>query len=491
MKQAIEGQLSEKAANRGMGCAMLFGAPFLLGGLAAIWAGLEAWNSGSREDNWWVALVVGAMFTAVGAGIMAAAVYGRRKLREQAELERRYPEQPWMWRPEWAKGRIDSDSRSAMYFAWGFAGFWNAISWVSVVAGRDQLDGLKDPRLLLLAIFPLVGLGLLWWAITATLRHRKFGVSQFELSTLPGAIGGRLAGRIDTKLREPPKDGVTLSLDCIRVVRSGKSNRERLLWKTEKRVPASRLSRGWQGVSIPVDFEIPGDAQESTHEGSRVFWRVSADADLAGVDFRARFEAPVFRTAESETPIEEAVGDGLTFASEPEPAFDLKDATFIQRTSPLGGVEYYFPPRSQKRGAVGSTIFLLIWLGVLAAMAHFEVWPFFQVVWGLFAVLILLAVLDAWFGSSTIRVEDGQIHAGHGTVGRGRMRAIRFGEISKIKTDVGSTQSESMTQSSRAWWNVKAARKTGGRDFLIAQNLRNQREAEWLAGEMRRRVENS
>ena len=483
-------ELNEKTSNRAAGCIMLFGAPFLLGGLAAIWAGYSDWSSSSPQENSWVAMAVGALFTAVGAGIMLAAVYGRRKLREHAELARLRPEQPWMWRADWAKGRIESDSKAAMYFAWGFAGLWNSIAWVSAIAGWDQLEGMTDPRLLLLAIFPLVGLGLLAWAITATLRHRKFGVSQLELSTLPGVIGGRLAGRIDTKLPEPPSEGVTLNLDCIRMVRSGKSNRERLLWKTEQRVPASRLSRGWQGVSIPVDFAIPSDAQETTDKGSRVFWRVSANAELAGVDFKARFEAPVFRTSESSAADENGDDEvaAWTFASDREPAFTPKDATFIQRSSPLGGTEYFFPPRSQKRGALGSTIFLLIWLGVLAVMIHYGVFLFFQVIWGLFALLILLAVLDAWFGSSTVRIEGDQIHAAHGTLGRGRMSSIRFGEISKIKTDVGSTQSESMTQSSRAWWNVKAVRKTGGRDFLIVQNLRNQREAEWLAGEIRRHV---
>ena len=480
-----------KTANQGVGCLALFGAPFLLGGLASLWMGFREWGSPNPQENWWVALIVGVLFTVVGGGIMTGAMFGRGKLLEQAELKRRHPDQPWMWRVDWAKGRVESDSRTTMYFAWGFAGLWNIISWTTVVAALDQIDELMDPRLLLVALFPAVGIGLLAWAITATLRYRKFGVSQLELSTLPGVIGGKLAGRIDTRLSEPPKDGVLLNLDCIRKVRSGKNTRESLLWKTDANVPASRLSRGWQGVSIPVDFAIPADAQESTHDAYNVFWRLSADADLAGVDFKARFEVPVFRTAESASAAdqEQQEAETWTFASDREPELDRRDATFVERPSPLGGVEYYFPPRSQKRGIVGASIFLAIWLAVLAAMVYFGVSVFFQVIWGLFALLILLAVLDAAFGSTTIRIEDGRISAANGTLGSGRMRSIGFGEISRIKTDVGSTQSESMTQSSKAWWNIKAVRKGGGRDFLIAQNLRNQREAEWLAGEIGRRLE--
>ncbi len=488
MTGATASRTDVRSANSGMGCLILFGAPFLLAGLASLWAALRDWSSGDPDENWWVALAAGGLFTLVGAAIMWAGVHGRRKAIEEAELKQQHPDQPWMWRADWARGRVESDSRAGMYFSWAFAAIWNIISWTTLVAALDEMD-LADPKMLLVALFPLVGLGLLAWATTATLRHRKFGSSQLELSTRPGVIGGRLAGRIHTRLPGPPNDGVSLNLDSVRIVRSGKHSREQLLWKTDKHVPASRLSRGWQGVSIPVEFQIPSDAQETSREGRAVFWRLSAAADLAGVDFHARFEAPVFRTAESAAAGSETSAPAVTFASDRKPEFDPRDATFVERPSPLGGVEYYFPPRSQKRGAGATTIFLAIWLAILGVMIYFDLFFVFQIVWGLFALLILLAALDAWLGSATVRIEGDQIHAVHRIIGRGKMRTIRFGEIARIKTDVGSTQSESMTQASKAWWNIKAVRKTGGRDFRIVQNLRNQREAEWLAQQIRARLE--
>ncbi|MEZ5394317.1 MAG: hypothetical protein R2724_15995 [Bryobacterales bacterium] len=170
-----------------------------------------------------------------------------------------------------------------------------------------------------------------------------------------------------------------LSLDSIRMVRSGKSTREKVLWKDEQLIPAARLSRGWQGVSIPVEFRIPADAEESSRGSYRCLWRLSAAAAVAGVDFHARFEAPVYRTAESARAFARDTDEpnstdspAWTFASDHETAFDPAQATFIQRPSPMGGVEYYFPARSQRRGGMGMFLFLMLWLGALAVMLHFE-----------------------------------------------------------------------------------------------------------------------
>ena len=480
--------LDSKSANAGAGCLMLFGLPFALAGLGALWAAYSEWTSGAPQENWWVAAVVGGVFALVGGGIILGGWIGRGKMLEQAELERRYPNQPWMWRPDWAQGRVDSDARGVMLFAWVFTVFWNGVSWVPLIVGFNQLPG-DNWVLLLIALFPLVGLFLLTWAVRATLRYRKFGVSRLELTTLPGVVGGRLAGRIDTRLSEAPAGGVRLSLDSIRLERSGKSTRERLLWKADQAVPAARLSQGFEGVSIPIDFPIPRDAEESSSGSYRSLWRLSADAAVAGVDFQASFEVPVFRTAESDRAerADAPSGNTWTFASDREPAFDIAKASFVQRPSPMGGVEYYFAPRSQGRGAPAAVVFLLIWLGAMAAMIHFEVPLFFLALWGLFACLIALAALDALFGSSTIRIEGDQIHAAHRILGLGPTRAIRFGEIAKIQTTVGSTQSQTLTQAARAWWTVRAVRKTGN-DFVIAQNLRDKSEAEWLAAEIRRKT---
>ena len=152
--------LDAKSANAGAGCLMLFGAPFALAGLAALWASYSEWSSGDPQENWRVPAVVGGMFTLVGGGIMAAGWFARGKMLETGNLESRHPEQPWMWRADWAQGRVESNAMGEMIFAWIFAGFWNALSWIVVIAGFDELWAEGGPALLV-GMFPLVGLFLL------------------------------------------------------------------------------------------------------------------------------------------------------------------------------------------------------------------------------------------------------------------------------------------------------------------------------------------
>ena len=43
-------------------------------------------------------------------------------------------------------------------------------------------------------LFPAVGIGLLGWALRATLRYRRYGISRLELTTLPAPVGHALDG---------------------------------------------------------------------------------------------------------------------------------------------------------------------------------------------------------------------------------------------------------------------------------------------------------
>lgn len=67
-------------------------------------------------------------------------------------------------------------------------------------------------------IFPLVGLGLLIWAISATLHARRFGHSVLLLRTVHGVIGGALAGVVTAPAKIRPRDGFRLRLVSVRRV---------------------------------------------------------------------------------------------------------------------------------------------------------------------------------------------------------------------------------------------------------------------------------
>jgi hypothetical protein len=68
---------------------------------------------------------------------------------------------------------------------------------------------------------------------------------------------------------------VTLQLSCLRrtIDRSGEDThtREAILWRDEATVAANTLMVGPTGTGIPVHFDLPADALETTtHDQSRV-----------------------------------------------------------------------------------------------------------------------------------------------------------------------------------------------------------------------------
>ena len=84
-----------------------------------------------------------------------------------------------------------------MYTAWGFATFWNAISFPSAFVAREDILAGDRPELYLMLLFPAIGIGLVAWAIKATLGYRKFGSAYLQLATLPvpSAVALRGASR--------------------------------------------------------------------------------------------------------------------------------------------------------------------------------------------------------------------------------------------------------------------------------------------------------
>ncbi|HEY5939593.1 MAG TPA: hypothetical protein VIT87_02150, partial [Gemmatimonadales bacterium] len=120
-------RLSRQNLNLGFGCVVLFLLPFAaVGAFTAVTAMQRA-----AARNWTEALFLGLFaitFGGVGFGGIAATLVGRRKVKEQATLEASHPDRPWLWRPDWASGRIIDSSRVTMFTAWLFAAFWNLVS---------------------------------------------------------------------------------------------------------------------------------------------------------------------------------------------------------------------------------------------------------------------------------------------------------------------------------------------------------------------------
>jgi hypothetical protein len=458
----------------------MFLLPFAGVGIVTAVTGLQRLARGDWHEGV-VLTLFGVVFGGFAAAGVAAVIIGRRKLKEQDSLRLRHPHQAWLWRSDWSSGRIVDSSRGTLWASWIFASFWNLISFpVGFVGVREALQAGNQAGLVAL-LFPLVGIGLLTWAVRTTLRYQKYGISQLDLITIPGTIGRSIAGTVRVTSLLEPNDGFEVSLSCIRRVttRSGKnsSTSESVLWQEERRVrgQSSRDSAG-MGTRIPIAFAIPVDAQASDASNPRdqIVWRLKLSASVPGVDYESVFEVPVFRTSDSELPLtaDEArmVGDQV-----PAPAdYRQPPESRIAITRNRRGTEILFPAARNPGVAIGSTVFTLAWIAITGALVHYKAPTLFPIVFGLFALLLVVGTLQLWFEASRVRADGGTLALSRGYLYPGRERTMGVADIADVSIKIG------MQAGLRPYYDVVIIRKDG-KKVTAGRAVRDKREAEWLA----------
>lgn len=463
----------------GLGCLVLFLLPFA--GIG-IFTGIVALQR-AAAGNWQEALFLGLFaltFGGVGLGGILAALAGNRKLKEQGVLEARHPSEPWLWRQDWASGRIADTGRGTVATAWIFTTFWNLVSLPGAYFGvREAL--LKGNYVALLSLlFPLVGLGLLVWAVRATVRYRKYGASHLQLSTIPAVIGRTLAGTVSVPGSVLPEKGFRVTLSCVRLVTTGsgksRSTSEDIQWQEERIVPGvSARSHAGRVTNVPTAFRIPAGAlaTDNTNPSDRVEWRLQLQGEVPGVDYDSVFEVPVFRTVASEQPLT-AEEERLTRDPLAEVPYQQPPDSRIVVTRNRRGTEVLFPAARNPGAAAGSTVFLLIWIGATVLQVYLGAPVIFPIIFGFFGILILFGVLDLWMGVSRVNVDAGTLTLAKGYLYPGREKVLRASEIADVAAIMG------MRSGNTPFYDVVLLRPNG-KKVRAGRGVRDKREAEWLA----------
>jgi hypothetical protein len=470
------------SANMGFGCIALFLLPFGAVGLFATLLGIRRAMQGSMHDAG-VLLVIGPVFTGVAAIGWTLLLLGRRKQREQEALQARHPAQPWLWRSEWASGRLTDSSRGTLWTSWIFATIWNLISFPSAFLALRSAhqDGNRVAYIALL--FPLAGSGLLAWAVRNTLRYWKYGASVLELSTLPGVVGHSLSGRVRASCLLQPAEGFELVLSCIRRVttRSGKdsSTTETILWQEEQRVRAE-LSRdpGGMVVRVPIGFRIPGDAlgTDFNNPNDQIIWRLAVSAAVPGVDYESVFEVPIFRTPASALPPTQS---DLQLSGNTDRSIEYqqpRDSSIVVSRNQRG-TEIIFPAARNWGAASSISLFSALWGAVILLLLQLKAPVLFPIVFGVFEVLLLVGALQLWAVVSRVVVNKGSISLAQGYFYPGAQRTFRADEIAQITTRIG------MQAGSRPYYDVVLV-SNAGKQIAAGRWIRDKREAEWLAATM-------
>lgn len=238
------------------------------------------------------------VFGGVGLGLLVY-TWTRPKAKDPSLAQ--YQDAPWLLNDAWQTAEIRSGSRAAMWGAWAFAAFWNAISAVTpFIAYREVVDN-QNYLALVALVFPLVGLGLLTWAVRRTLEWRRFGPAPVMLDPFPGSIGGHVGGTIDLALPfdSTAKFHVTLTNLYSYVSGSGKnrSRRDDAKWQDEL---VAYAEPGGRGTRLTFRFDVPGGLDESDAEqtgDSYYRWRLNLRAELTGTDLDRDYDIPVYATA--------------------------------------------------------------------------------------------------------------------------------------------------------------------------------------------------
>jgi hypothetical protein len=135
-----------------------------------------------------------------------------------------------------------------------------------ILGGEELLAKGNLVLLLLVLLFPLVGILLIVKTVQSWRAWLRFGDAVFRLTEIPGAIGGTLCGTIWSPCRLRPSADVKLNLACTQTVRSGKNSSTNTLWQEDRTVRCDGIPVTPEGVVIPVVFQIPPECQPTDRD---------------------------------------------------------------------------------------------------------------------------------------------------------------------------------------------------------------------------------
>ena len=388
-------------------------------------------------------MIFATVFGAAGFGMLTFAVLGYRKAKGDSALAALHPDEPWLCKKDWAGGKINSSTKTSAIVLSVFAFFWNLMSAPALLVVRHEAIVKGHQLAFLVLVFPAVGLILILCAIVSVLRWRKYGQSVFEMASVPGLIGGQLAGVIRTSAKVRPEDGFRLTLNCVQRVTTGSgkssSTSESVLWQDEQLIARDLLQNDPTRSAIPVLFQIPYDCRptDETEPNRQTLWRLEASAKTPGLDYSTSFDVPVFKTSESDPNF---VVDPSLIAEYTEPDDldrDLHEAGVVKMESPTGeGCRLVFPMARTPGLAAVTTLATIIFGGVPFLMFYWQVewWinAFFGVVFGLTGLVLLAFSADFWFYRSVVDVSAHGLTIVGGLFGRGRQQWVAAADIRKI-----------------------------------------------------------
>ena len=249
------------------------------------------------------------LFGGAGVGMLIWGWSLRRSDAHKAERLHTLGGEPWLANKAWADNRIRSSKRWEVWFAWGFAVVWGAIAYPAALSAIPRAWRNENHIVLcVLVLMVAVGLGLLVWAVRATLDARRHGEVRLVMDPFPGAIGGHVGATVDlpgVPYRPDLRFTVTLRCAYHYQTRTGggdnsSESREQIVWECEG---AAQVQPQGRGSRVAFRLSVPKGLPESEQAvgTNEHHWTVLLESTDPALKFSRRFEVPVYATGEEST----------------------------------------------------------------------------------------------------------------------------------------------------------------------------------------------
>ncbi len=417
------------------------------------------------------------VFGGVGTGVMVMGWHARSQQNEIDSLEGEF----WQISPRWKENRILSNAKSGMLGLWFFAGFWNLISSsVFFIIHKELSAG----NLIVLAalIFPLVGVGLLIWAIRATQQWKRFGKTPLILDPFPGELSDQVGGRVELNGQFQSYDSFTITLSCVnkRQVRSGKSTRtdKTVLWQDAKQVAAKSI--GFNQWAIEFGFRPPMDLSPTSGGTvvNGIIWEVSVDGETTRGKLDRQWEIPVIvnqtRSGQSSLRSEET-NEKYTN----ENRYDYLDHTDIAEVPipesivvierDVRGTRFYYPMLRSKMAFIGIAVGGLF-LGIGMAPILNEIPLFMRIIFSGLGGLCLIGSIYAVGNSLEVLIDQAGITSIRNVLGISFSRRVNKNDILSINYRI--TRHSSSSNRTTPYYSVFAV-TADNRKITLGESLNN------------------
>jgi hypothetical protein len=201
---------------------------------------------------------------------------------------------------------LTGSSRSPPWLIWLMALCWNVFMAIVISEGVGSRTTPSPFALLVVGFFGLLGVGLVWLAIAATLAHLRYRDSVLELDPFPVRTGGACRGSatvpIPFVMSHSFKAELAATKYASRYPLEGVSQEV-----VHRQQAAATAAYSPDGTLVGFEFRLPPDAPASDGYGEDMVWTratrtrtylqwtVAVSADVPGVDLNERFEIPVVR----------------------------------------------------------------------------------------------------------------------------------------------------------------------------------------------------